>query len=73
MKKFWLTLSIAAAILTSCANKSQQGATLSGLKAENFKSEVKGKTDKSVHSQEQSRNGSMHYKLRRKNCFYYGT
>jgi len=43
MKKFWLTLSIAAAILTSCANKSQQGATLSGLKAENFKSEVKGK------------------------------
>lgn len=43
MKKFWLTLSIAAGILSSCANKSQQEATLSGLKAENFQTEVKGK------------------------------
>ena len=43
MKKFWLTLSIAAGILSSCANKPQQEATLSGLKAENFQTEVKGK------------------------------
>lgn len=43
MKKFWLTLSIAAGILASCANKPQQAATLSGLKAENFQTEVKGK------------------------------
>jgi len=43
MKKFWLTLSIAAGILTSCANKSQQETTLSGLKTENFQTEVKGK------------------------------
>ncbi len=43
MKKFWLTLSIAAGILTSCANKPQQETTLSGLKTENFQTEVKGK------------------------------